>query len=125
MQSDESLAPAATPAVRDESPHPGDLPEGEGAARGLKPGEPVIVEGGYSLPDGTSVTVETLPAGHRGNSGVAAGANRGASVSPGGHAGVSPGGHAGVSPGGHAGSVATGVARPSPTPSPQPSSAGQ
>jgi RND family efflux transporter MFP subunit len=37
-------------------------------ATDLKPGEPVILEGGYSLPDGTSVTVETLPADHRGSS---------------------------------------------------------
>jgi RND family efflux transporter MFP subunit len=40
----------------------------------LKPGEPVIVEGGYSLPDGTNVTVETPPADHRGSSGGGAAA---------------------------------------------------
>jgi RND family efflux transporter MFP subunit len=36
----------------------------------LKAGEPVIVGGGYSLPDGTSVSVETSPADHRGSSGA-------------------------------------------------------
>jgi RND family efflux transporter MFP subunit len=41
-------------------------------ATDLKPGEPVIVEGGYSLPDGTSVTVERSPADHVGSSGAGA-----------------------------------------------------
>ena len=58
----------------------------EGDSAALKPGEPVIVEGGYSLPDGTKVTVETSPAEHRGSSavgadkGAALGADRGATA---------------------------------------------
>ena len=69
VRTDKPLAPAATPAVRGESPHSDSLPKGEGKAPDLKAGEPVIVEGGYSLPDGTNVTVEPPPADHRGSSG--------------------------------------------------------
>jgi multidrug efflux pump subunit AcrA (membrane-fusion protein) len=71
-----SQVQASEPVAR--SPHPGPLPKGEGEVQDLKAGEPVIVGGGYSLPDGTSVSVETSPADHRGSS--AAGATQPAAV---------------------------------------------